>query len=425
MMKKLIELLNTLDVSAYKINVHKQESFQLFFVHEKLETIRSTDTKNTYITIYMEHGDFLGSTTFQIYDSLSLDELKEMILDAKEKALAINDRKYSLNENDKQEFVSNSNFKDYSLKEMAYMIADELFSAEHEGSGALNATEVFVYKNEVSIINSKGVNKKETYYTSKVETIPTWNGDKESVEVYQQLNFTEFNKEDIKKEVESKLKEAKARYYATRINEAIDVPVLLGKEELNEAIASLAKYSLNYRALYSHSSPYKVGDNIQSNPQGDKLSLSAKGEVKGVFGSAYFDNDGTTLKDKELIKDGKITSFFGSKRFAEYTNNEVTGNLEVIEIKGGSKTIEELKKEKHLECLTFSGIQCDPFLDYIGGEVRLAIYFDGEKEIPITGISISGKLSEVLNNMYLSKELGNTSYYHGPEKALFKGFKIF
>ena len=65
-----------------------------------------------------------------------------------------------------------------------------------------------------------------------------------------------------------------------------------------------------------------------------------------VFGSAYFDNDGTTLKDKELIKDGKITSFFGSKRFAEYTNNEVTGNLEVIEIKGGSKTIEELKKEK-------------------------------------------------------------------------------
>ncbi|MBQ1976586.1 MAG: hypothetical protein II227_04025, partial [Clostridia bacterium] len=68
--------------------------------------------------------------------------------------------------------------------------------------------------------------------------------------------------------------------------------------------------------------------------------------------------------------------------------------------------------------------QLDIYNDYIGGEVRLAYYFDGEREIPMTGISISGKLSEALANMHLSDTAAVHEGYHGPRWASFDTIEI-
>ena len=72
-----------------------------------------------------------------------------------------------------------------------------------------------------------------------------------------------------------------------------------------------------------------------------------------------------------------------------------------------------------------SGLQVDFYNDYIGGEVRLAYYHDGSKTIPVTGISISGKLSEVLNHIRLSAETAVHNGYSGPRKALLSQMQIF
>ena len=71
-----------------------------------------------------------------------------------------------------------------------------------------------------------------------------------------------------------------------------------------------------------------------------------------------------------------------------------------------------------------SGLQVDILNDYIGGEVRLAYYFDGEKKIPMTGISISGKLSEALDSIRLSDEAKCAGSYKGPKYALLSGIEI-
>ena len=72
-----------------------------------------------------------------------------------------------------------------------------------------------------------------------------------------------------------------------------------------------------------------------------------------------------------------------------------------------------------------SGLQVDTYSDYIGGEVRLAYYFDGTHRIPLTGISISAKLSHVLNHLRLSSETTVQGRYAGPAAALLEGFNIF
>jgi PmbA protein len=67
----------------------------------------------------------------------------------------------------------------------------------------------------------------------------------------------------------------------------------------------------------------------------------------------------------------------------------------------------------------------DFYSDYIGGEVRLAYYHDGEKRIPVTGISITGSASQVLSSLRLSQAQGIYGRYIGPEKAVLQGMKIF
>jgi PmbA protein len=71
-----------------------------------------------------------------------------------------------------------------------------------------------------------------------------------------------------------------------------------------------------------------------------------------------------------------------------------------------------------------SGLQLDILGDYIGGEVRLAYFVDGDKVVPMTGISISGKLSDALNSIRLSDTRVCDGRYLGPECALLDGIEI-
>ena len=140
--------------------------------------------------------------------------------------------------------------------------------------------------------------------------------------------------------------------------------------------------------------------------------------------SAAFDADGVTLADRKIIENGKVVGMFGANRFAEYLGEKPTGNLRCVEVEKGTLTDEELLKAPYLECVSLSGLQLDLYNDYIGGEIRLAYYHDGEKVVPLTGISMSGRLSEVLANIRLSDKTRVFENYGGPYKVLLKGMEI-
>ena len=91
----------------------------------------------------------------------------------------------------------------------------------------------------------------------------------------------------------------------------------------------------------------------------------------------------------------------------------------------GSACEKCLCEGRYLEVLSMSGLQVDLFNDYIGGEIRLAYYCDGEKITPVTGISITGSLKQVLSSIRLSAEIAADDGYTGPKKAILSGMKIF
>ena len=410
-------------VSAYQVNELKTESFEVFFVKDKLETIRKTDTLDQKVTVYVKHNNLLGQSTFSVLKSDNLKSLNAKINTACSNAEKINNKIYELPKDEHLSKTVKSNIKNYDFKELALLIYEAIKEEIDKSESKINALEIFIYKEIESIKNSNGINKKETKYSLFIEAIPTFDKKDDSFELYKALRFSSFDAAEIKNEVKESLENVRRRALAIAPKEKLNCDIVLNKAEV-AGLFNRLKSQLNYSGVYRKSNLYNIGDNLQPKRQGDALNLRLVKHINGSTESRSFDTDGSSYTELEVIKNGKVTNFYGDNKYAQYLNMPVTGNLPCMLVKKGSLTAEELNSKPYLNCISFSGIQIDPFSDYIGGEVRLAYYYDGKKEIPLTGISISGRLSEVLKNIRFSSELALEEGYYGPKLALIKDMEI-
>ena len=422
-MKQIIDALTAnARVSDYKVNVTAKESYELFFVKGKLETVRATSTCDKQVTVYADHGEFKGESQFYFYPSTTQEELETLIEKAVEKALIINNKTYSLPENEAGCFEVTSNFQEHTLPALAETVANCVFKANELPGADLNSVEIFVNRYTETVRNSRGIHKTQVRYDAMVEAIPTYNGETESVELYQQYNFSALDEEAIEKEIREKLLEVTARHAAVKPDFSMDCPVILNKLELSELFYNIAR-DLNYSAQYSHASLFHKGDAIQKDITGDAITLTMAGQLPGNIRSACFDSDGMSLSSQVIVEKGNACGYYGANRFGQYMGEVPTGNLRCLKVDAGSAAIDS--STPGLEVVSMSGLQVDFYNDYIGGEVRLAYYRDGEKTIPVTGVSITGSLSQVLSSIRLCETIGVHDGYMGPEKALLTGMKIF
>ena len=424
-MKKIIQALQANgQVSDYKINLSAKESYECFFVKGKLETVRCTDICDKTVTVYVDHDGFKGDSQFFVYPSTTEEELRELIEKAVQKASLLNNKMYTLPENETGDYAVESNFAAYTLPELAGRIADAVFAANRVENADLNSVEVFVNRRRDTVVNSRGIHKTQVRYDAMVEAIPTYNGETESVELYQQFNFCSFCAETVQKEIAEKLREVTARAAAVKPDFAMDCKVILNKQELGELFGSIS-HDLHFSTVYSHAGVFHKGDEIQQAPTGDKITITMAGSLPGNIRSACFDSDGMTLRATRIVEDGKAVAYYGDNRFGQYLEETPTGNLRCMQVETGTACPKCLTQGPYLEVLSMSGLQVDFYNDYIGGEIRLAYYCDGEKITPVTGISITGSLKQVLASIRLAQSSAVHDGYCGPEKAILQGMKIF
>lgn len=424
-MKHIIDALNANSrVSDYKINVHRKESYELFFVKGKLETVRCTDTCDREVTVYVDHGKFKGDAQFFVYPYTTVEMLEDLVEEAVGKALLIENEFYTLPSREQGVYQVESNFADLSPAELAAKVSNAVFAANSIDHAALNAVEVFVNKHTESVVNSRGLDKTQTRYDAMVEAIPTYNGEAQSVELYEAYNFSNFNLEDLTAEIAGKMAQVRARYEAVTPEHPLDCKVILNKQELNQLFWSIASH-FDYESVYGHYNLFGKGDAVQSDPQGDIIGMTVTGEVPGNFRSRKFDADGLSLTPVRIVDKGVGVNYYGSNRCGQYLGEVPTGDLSCLCVDAGTAPLEAFSGGPYLEVVSMSGLQVDFYSDYIGGEIRLAYYHDGTSTIPVTGISISGKLSDVLNHIRLSQIIGSHRGYTGPEKAILSDVKIF
>ncbi len=411
-------------VSDYKINIHQKESCELFFVKGKLETVRRSDTCDREVTVYVPHGDYLGESKFLLYASTTEDMARKLADQAVEKALLIQNKPYKLPEGETGSYEVESNFAQKTMMELAETIAKCVFDANTLENAALNSVEVFVYKHTETVLNSNGLNKTQVRYDAMVETIPTYNGSQQSVELYHQYNFSSLDESEIRSEIVRKMHEVKGRYEAVAPEKIESCKVVLGALELSELFQEIAS-NLNYASVYSHTNFFHKDTPVQKDPTGDVIGITMAGQMPGCIRSRHFDADGMSLKKTRIVEKGNAVSYYGANRYAQYLGEEPTGDLRCVCVDCGSVSQTELSNWNYLEIVSMSGLQVDFFNDYIGGEVRLAYWHKDGTVTPVTGISISGNLSQVLPTIRLSENSKVFGGYIGPELAVLESMKIF
>lgn len=416
-------LKETAAVDDYRITSAKTVSYEVFFVHRKLETVRATDTLTTDVTVYVNHDGKVGDSTFSLYQSMTEEDVRNKVMAAANRARLVFNEPYEIPAGDKKETVLPSNMGGEDMPALANKIAEAVFAADCYEGGSINATEIFLYRDTNSVRNSRGVDKTQIKTHVMIEAIPTWNEGGESVELYEDHRFAEFDPAAVTAEIDRKMQEVRDRQLAVKPQTPMKINVVLPPHEIASLLRNIV-FPLDYSAVYSHSNLFKVGDDLQKDGDGDKLTVTMVGQLKGSVQSSSFDDDGLDLGEKTVIRDGVVESYFGANRFACYLGLEPTGALRCAKVAPGTLTQEELAKAPYLECVSLSGLQVDLFNDYIGGEIRLAYYFDGEKKIPVTGISMSARLTEVIKSMKLWSETTVSGNYEGPEKLLMKDVSV-
>ena len=418
-MKSIIELLNeNKKVSAWKLTEVETESCELFYVLKNLETNRATKTKDISLTIYVDSEGLRGSASVTIFPHMNEEEIAKVIEEGVYSASFAKNKFYELPKGTDEEL----NFESSNLSEKPFVdviedIVKAVFKADVHENGWINSTEFFLYKKNFHVVNSNGVDVSYSRYYGNIEVIPTWKGEHEEVELYKMIEFGNLDLDYITKEVSDILLLAKLRSEAVTLPKGVKANILLTDEEAKQIVSHFVD-DLSYSAEYQHMSIYKVGESVQGEEiKGDKLNVKLVPSLINSVRNAPVDRDGVVLKELQVIKDGVALTRHGDYRFGYYLGEEQpTGSYSNMKVECGNVSETELKKEPYIECLKFSGMQMDSFSGFFGGEVRLGIYFDGEKTYPVTGFSISGNIKEKRSELTLSKEeISTSSGYEGPK----------
>ncbi|MCR5462036.1 MAG: hypothetical protein K6E87_03100 [bacterium] len=416
-MKKYVDLLDSSDLFGWKIIEINKKTTELYYILDKLETNRATCETLYNVTVYVLENNKVGASTFDIYPYMDNEEIKRKIEVNKQNAkFALNDY-YELPKYEhlhKREI--NTNLANDPIKVLEE-VKSAIFSVKSDAY--LSATEFFYNEIDERLINSNGIDVKQKKYRLDIELIPTY----KDVEIYKMLSLENYDIKLIKEEVKTLLDLAIKRYEAKNLELKEDVNIILENDEVAQLLSFFSD-DLTYGAKYQQININELNESVQGEIIGDKLNIKMVPYYSGCINSRDFDSDGVILKEISLIEDGIAKNRYGSYRFGYYLKEKPTGIIPVMVVGEGSKDFNDFKNDKYLRCVRFSNMQLDSNTGFFGGEVRLGFLYDGKKEIPVTGFSISGNINELKKELYLSKELVNLPDYHGPKYILIKGMKI-
>ncbi|MBR6477850.1 MAG: TldD/PmbA family protein, partial [Lachnospiraceae bacterium] len=177
--------------------------------------------------------------------------------------------------------------------------------------------------------------------------------------------------------------------------------------------------------IYAGYSTYEIGQNVQAvGAEGEAAEIKGDKVSMTLVPTEPLSNEGIWQKERELLDNGVLKTYYGGLRFSRYLGIEPTGFYGCVSVAPGSKSVEDMKKEPYLWVVNFSDFQMDDFTGHFGGEIRLAFLYDGEKVTPVTGGSINGSIIDSQTKMYFSKEIQKSADFVGPYAMCFEDVPV-
>lgn len=426
MLNKLIHILKEYNGIEYQILEKKNYGPERYYIKRQLEMDRYVDVNQIFLTIYKtfnEDGNtYCGSSQVEIHPTFSKEEIISAIDEASYAAGFVKNEYYPLVEPDDNKVPSASVTTDNDLTETINKAHSIVYKKDHYEKGCLSYTEFFVKHTNCRIINSKGLDLHFAMDRTYVETAVTWKEENE-IEIFESYTMAGCDENLLENGIANLFTIASQKPHAEPTPDVNDINILLSGESL-QTFFSYYYNNAGAANVYAKQSTFKIGDDLQDNATGDRITMVLDPELPFSSCSRPYDEDGFPLKKTEIISEGKLIKYWGSLRFSTYLNVPPTGSIMNYWVSGGTHSIESMKKEPYLELVSFSDFSMDSTTGDFASEIRLGFYFNGETTVPITGGAISGNITNVHKDMKMSVETSQYDYYHGPSMISIRNVSI-
>jgi PmbA protein len=404
-------------ISAWEIRRWRKKSYQCYHILDQIESQRVVEIEKYGITLYKEYDlegqKVLGESTVSLSEG---DHCHDRLALCSEMAALVANPVFHLPE--KKLSYNQIQTVDADLRERPLFYLDRIQDDLTKGSlekVRRSSAEVFIEDKELFLLNSNGLEKESSFTEIFVDFIllaekgPLLDGESQGmkrVRYYTDLQLTEM-----------------VQHYAQYAREAQEAllpqggsyPVVFSDEAL-DTLFNFFVLQASGPACFQKWSHLVIGKPVILDLKGEALSLSSNPTLAGGMKSRSFDDNGLPLYRVEVIQNNIFQKRLNSKRYADYLQEEATGDSSNLEVAPGSRSVLDLLADGpcyHL--LRFSTFEPNPITGAFSGEIRTGYLLQHGQKIPIKGGSVSGTIQQAFKEAYFSKERTTRDAYFGPE----------
>ncbi len=405
------------NISAWEIRRLRKKSYQRYLIFDQIESQRLVETEKFIITLYKEYErqgqKVLGESTVSLSEG---DNARERLTLGLEMAGLVANPVFGLPEKGLE--YEQVQAVDPEIREhpLGYLdrIQDDFIKIPLEKVKKSSA-EIFIEDKELFLLNSNGLEKEDSETDIFVDFVllaekgSRLEGESQGMKqarFYKDLQLPEMVQEYARYARES---------LEARIPKAGSYPVIFSGEALDN-LFNFFCLQASGPAHFQKWSHLAIGRPVISDLSGEPLSLSSNPGLPGGIKSRAFDNNGLPLKRVEIIKENIFKRRMNNKRYADYLQEEATGDFSNVEVSAGSRSSKDLLAGGpcyHL--IRFSTFEPNPITGAFSGEIRTGYSLRDGQKIPIKGGSVSGTMQEAFKEAFFSKESAQREAYLGPE----------
>ena len=421
MLDTIVALLKEAGVHAWELSDVRTRGWEFYFIRHQLDQNRAKDVESIQLKVYqlIEDGQFMGSASAELPPTATEAEARKLIQDLAYRATLVKNKPYTLNPPRAGEPMN-------APVDPAAIAGDFLRAMrdlpETQGED-VNSYEIFVSDKTRRFLNSEGVDLTERYPDSMIEVVVNARKDGHEIELYRNFCSGTCDAEGLKRDL------AKAMAYGRDRLRTRPTPNLGTADVLFSGADACSIYDFfvdrcNASMVVRRLSDWEVGKPIAEEIRGDRVTVTACRELKNSSRNRGFDAEGAPIRDACLIREGVVEEILGGRMFSSYLGLENSFSPTNIQVSGGTRTEEELRRGPYLEAVEFSDFQVDPMTGDIFGEIRLAYWHDGETVTPVSGGSVSGSMHDYVKELYMSREQTQYDNMRIPALTLLKNVTV-
>ncbi len=421
MLEQIVTLLKESGVHAWELSDVQNRGWEFYFIRHALDQNRAKNVEHIQIKVYqlIEDGKFMGSASAELPPTATLEEARKLISDLAYRATLVKNRPYPLNPPRPGQPMTDAS-DTAAIAEDFIRTMRALPETENED---VNSYEIFVSDKIRRFLNSEGVDITERYPDSMIEVVVNARRDGHEIELYRNFTSGSCDSEALKRDLGKAMAYGRDRLITRPTPNLEKADVLFSGSDA----CSIYEYFVdrcNAAMIIRKLSDWTLGQPIAEDIRGDKVNVYARRTLPNSSRNRGFDAEGAPIRDAALLEESVPREILGGRMFSSYMGLENSFSPTNIEVSGGTKTEEELRRGPYLEAVEFSDFQVDAMTGDIFGEIRLGYWHDGETVTPVSGGSVSGSMLDFVKELYMSREQAQYDSMRIPALTLLKNVTV-